>query len=119
MNKEPLVGVWLNQEPGRGSKNIFTPDGKVLYYYNAANEEPDLEARYTIEEKWTDEEGYVYYKVLEYWSDYPYNESEAAEWYKLYKIHSSGDVFEGNWSTISYPEEISPDIDHYHVDIRE
>ena len=54
MDKEPLVGTWLNQEPGRVTKNIFTPDGKALYYYNAANEEPDLEARYTIEEKWTD-----------------------------------------------------------------
>lgn len=116
---EPLIGTWINQEPGRGSKAVFTPDGKVFYYFNATDEEPDMEARYTIQELWTDDEGYHYYKVLEKWTDFPYNELKAVNWYKLYMIHPSGDVFEGNWSRSKYPEEISPGMDYYHVDHRE
>lgn len=119
VDEELLVGTWLNQEPGRGTKAIFSSDGKVLYYVDAASAEPNMEARYTIEEKWTDEEGNVYHKVLETWSNYPYNEAQAVEWYKLYMIHPSGDVLEGNWSQIRYPEEITPGQDYYHVDVRQ
>jgi hypothetical protein len=117
--EELLVGTWINHEPGRGTKNVITPDGKEFYYLNAANEEPSMEARYTIEETWTNEEGYQYYKVLEKWTNYPYDEAKAVLWYKLYRIDSSGDVFEGNWSRSSYPDEIGPNKPNYHVDHRE
>jgi ankyrin repeat protein len=116
--EEPLIGTWLGL-PGVGGKVIITPGGMAFYYIDAANDQPNMEGRITIEEKWTDEEGYTYYKVLEHWSDYPYNESEAGEWFKLYMLRPAGDVLEGNWSQIAYPEEINPSLGDYHVDTRE
>ena len=70
VDEEPLVGTWIIQQPEDGGKSIFTSDGKIFYYLGAADEEPYMEARYTIEEKWTDDEDYLYYKVLETWSHF-------------------------------------------------
>jgi ankyrin repeat protein len=116
--EELLIGTWLGL-PGVGGKVIITPGGMAFYYFDPTDDQPDMEGRITIEEKWTDEEGNTYYKVLEYWSDYPYNESEAAKWFKLYLLRPAGDVLEGNWSQIAYPEEINPSLGDYHVDTRE
>ncbi len=103
---EPYYGTWANEERIGWGKYVNSPDGKGLFYRSATDSEPMMEARYTIEEKWTGEDGYVYYKVASMASSIPYDESSAAPWYSLNRIDPSGDVLEFVASQNTYPGEI-------------
>jgi hypothetical protein len=103
--EDPLYGTWVNEEIV-GSKVVYNPDGKGLVYNRGATE-PFEEHRFSIEEKWTDEIGNTYYKVLAKRSSYPYNESKASKWYILHRINAAGDTLESVSSPSEYPTEVS------------
>ena len=103
---EPLYGTWANEERIGLGKYTYSPDGTSLFYRSGRDSEPFLEAHYTIEEKWTDEEGNIYYKIKSNTSSIPYDESSAVPWYSLNKIDPPGDGLEFVASRNTYPEEI-------------
>ena len=104
--EEPLYGTWVNDEYGAGNKEVLTSDGKG-FEYNRGAAQPYSEYRVTLEEKWTDETGNIFYKGFAKWSGYPYNESKARKWYFLYRINAAGDTLEVVVSPSDYPTEVS------------
>jgi hypothetical protein len=115
---EPLYGVWVNEnynELSENAKYIYNPDGKGLGYEKTTDPEPKKISRFTIEEKWTDKEGNIYYKVLAKWTRPPYEELYATLWYVSVKIHPSGDVMEVVASKDKYYEEIKPDVTGWYM----
>ena len=121
--EEPLYGTWLNEEyeenTDEGSMRIFYPDGKVMHYVKKSDPEPRWECRFTIEEKWTDQEGNVCYKVLSKCGSPPYNESRARSFRISIKIHPSGDVMESVAYAGTYYQEIRPDDLRYKIHYRQ
>ena len=120
---EPLYGTWLNEEyeesTDEGSMRIFYPDGKVMHYGKKSDPEPRWECRFTIEEKWTDQEGNICYKVLSKCGSPPYNESRASSFRMSIKIHPSGDVMESVAYAGTYYQEIRPDDLRYKIHYRQ
>ena len=77
---EPLYGTWANEEYNEESDAgmyIYYPAGRGLSYGKTTDPEPRYECRFTIEEKWTDKEGNIYYRFLAKWARTPYDESLA------------------------------------------
>jgi hypothetical protein len=94
---EPLYGTWVNEEYEgyiEGSMFIYYPDGKGLSYGRKTDPEPRWEWRLTIEDKWTDQEGNINYKVFAKLGDRPYQESLADPMRISIKVNPSGDVME-------------------------
>lgn len=115
---EPLYGVWVNEdynEVSEFAKYIYYPDGKGLSYGKTTDQEPQYECRFTIQEKWTDNEGIIYYKVLMKWASPPYQKLYATPWYVSVKIHPSGDVTEIIASRDKFYEEIKPGDDYWYL----
>jgi hypothetical protein len=99
---EPLYGEWANEMIPRDGMYTYSPDGTGFFYSLPTDDEPTSEFRYTVEEKWADEEGNVYYKVLGLFDNIPYDESDADDWYATHKIHASGEVMELVYSPTKY-----------------
>ncbi len=117
-----MYGTWLNEEyeeTTEGSMRIFYPDGKVMHYGKKSDPEPRWECRFTIEEKWTDQEGNICYKVLSKCGSPPYNESLASSIRISIKIHPSGDVMESVAYQGTYYQEIRPDDLRYKIHYRQ
>lgn len=113
---EPLFGTWVNEE---GSMHVYYSDGKGLGYQRKSDPEPRWEFRFTIEEKWTDEEGNIFYKVLAKWSRPPYDESHASTWLDSIKIQPSGDVMESVGYQGTHYSEINPKDPRYTIRYKE
>jgi len=118
-DSEELYGTWINEEY-KGStppfgKYVFNPDGTYEYFRKEpAPWEKDVEileggwiignyGTYTIEDKWTDSDGNVWYKVeadeLGY-EEHPYS------LYYLVKISDSNRVLEWMVGRLDYHEKI-------------
>ena len=111
---EPLYGTWANEEYGFGGVYVYRPDGTGLGYSKTTDPEPQWECRFVIETKSTDEEGNIYYHVLEKWTSRPYYEDVAVRWYLSIKIVPSGDVMESIASRSSYVDEITPGAPYWY-----
>jgi len=118
---EVLYGTWANEEyENYYGKYIYNSDGTGLHYSRATLKNPDLECRFTIEERWTDRNGCTYYKILFQWGSYPYDESTPKKtWFIVIKIDPSGNVMETVGTKFQYPEEISPLDGSYMIHYRQ
>jgi hypothetical protein len=118
---EELYGTWINEEY-KGStppfgKDVYNPDGTFEWYRTEPSPwETDVEileggwirgtyGTYTIEDKWTDSDGNVWYKV------------EVVEvitsFYMLMKISDSNRVLEYMVGRVDYLTEIDPNDVQY------
>jgi hypothetical protein len=80
---------------------------------------PDWECRFIIEDRWTDKEGDILYKVRESWDHFLYEKIKATTWYLLIKINRSGEVMESVASMSNYAEDISPTAGWYKIHYRQ
>jgi beta-lactamase regulating signal transducer with metallopeptidase domain len=66
-DQEEFFGTWINSEYDESFKNgkmIHTPEGVLHAFDGAADQEEAWNAKYTITDKWMDNEGNVWYKWL-------------------------------------------------------
>ena len=109
---EELFGTWINpdydEKMVQATKFIYEPDGVLRGFETANTTKETMTAKFTITDKWIDDEGIIWYKwlltdirgsVLKTHSDY----------YYLGKISDSGRVFEFSYSGSDYPPEVNPD----------
>lgn len=112
---EPLYGIWVNEEYGSFGQYVYNPDGTALSYAKVGDIDPRAQCQCTIEEKWTDGEGNTYYKVLENWDAFPYDELDGSEWYFIHRINPSGDVKFSVSSMHEYADEFADPIGRFHI----
>jgi beta-lactamase regulating signal transducer with metallopeptidase domain len=116
-DRELLYGTWINTSYKRGSfespKMVVSPDGKVAEYILAWDTEPFLTGPLKIEERWTDREGFTYYKVDLSYREHPWS------YYTLFKISSTGSTLEMVVDWHEYPSRVQPDDTFYIIYYRQ
>ena len=115
--KEEYYGTWVNTDYDRSTffwaKTIHNHDGTLIKYRSTSDTEPYKTATFTIEDKWTDSEGNIWYKIL-------YTETEQIlSNFELTKISDNGTTLELVISIIDYPTEIDPNNDMYRIYYRQ
>ena len=116
--KEEYYGTWVNTDYDRSiltfrAKIINNPDGTRAVYMTPSDTEPYLTATFTIEDKWTDSEGNIWYKIL-------YTETEQIiSNFELSKISDNGTTLELVISVIDSPTEIDPNDSTYLIYYRQ
>ena len=121
-DSEELYGTWINEEykatVAPFEITVFNPNGTMsMYRTEKAHWETDVEVleggwipcdthTYTIEDKWTDSDGNVWYKVEAIAGGYEKVSPITA--YLLIKISDSNRVLEFMVGRIVYREEIDP-----------
>jgi hypothetical protein len=101
---EELFGTWINPDYDASwihAKIVVKPDGTWSEYKMSYDDKPLLKGEYTINDKWTDSDGYNFYKIILTAHYMPY--------YILSKIDKTGNVYEDLWSTVEMPSEFDPD----------
>jgi hypothetical protein len=122
--KEEICGTWSNPEYKKSvgppwPKLVKYPDGTWIIYRIKGAWEEEVETtedgfvkgsvgKYTIEDKWTDSDGTIWYKVIG-------TGGLAATYYELYKISNSGKTMEWIYSNYDFPSEINPNHARYHL----
>jgi hypothetical protein len=99
-----LSGTWVNSdynEKGQMAKVIINPDGTELGYDKETSTDYYYKEEFTITDTWYDPEGNLWIKSI--WVNV-FNESG----YELLKLSNSGKVMEIVWSSVDYPDELSP-----------
>ena len=113
MEDEEIYGAWHNpdyDETDKSAMFVFETDGILQTYKTASMTKKWWSGKYTITDKWIDDEGNIWYKFLV--TDIklePISHSETEKYYYLGKISDSGRVFEFSSSGYDYPPEINPD----------
>lgn len=115
--KEEYYGTWVNTDYDRTTfrlgKLIHNRDGTKIKYVSASDTEPYLTATFTIEDKWTDSEGNIWYKIL-------FTRTEQIiSYFELTKISDNGTTLELVFSIIDYPTEIDPNYEGYRIYYRQ
>ncbi len=105
--KEEYYGTWVNTDYDRSlltirAKRIHNQDGTLMKYMSTSDTEPYETATFTIEDKWTDSEGNIWYKIL-----YTIT-GQILSRFELTKISDNGTTLETVFSIIDYPTEIVP-----------
>jgi hypothetical protein len=88
--EQPLTGSWDNPEGPALFQRTWTADGRAFIYYGKGATTPSLVGRYTIEKKWTDEEGRRWYHAVEHRSPPPYREGISCTRYCVIRIDPTG-----------------------------
>ncbi len=116
--KEEYYGTWVNTDYDRSiltirAKIIHNHDGTLIKYMSTSDTEPYETATFTIEDKWTDSEGNIWYKIL-------YTETEQIlSNFELTKISDNGTTLELVISIIDYPTEIDLNDSEYRIYYRQ
>ena len=110
---EELYGAWSNlgyDETDAAHMFLFETDGVLQTYKTANTTKKWWNGKYTITDKWIDDEGNIWYKILitEIKLD-TISLPDAEKYYYLGKISDSGRVFEFSYSGYDYPPEVNPD----------
>ena len=108
---EELYGTWIDPTATSGPyKWVIAPNGVQLEYWR--NYDPPYEeVRYTVEKKWTDDEGNVYYQVTSRYAFQPWTEARVRKtWLILYMIDPSGKTLRSVWSTRAMPSDFKSGI---------
>jgi hypothetical protein len=129
---EVLYGTWVNEEYAdlglvrRNSaavKFVYTADGKFFLYCDCSDAQPTFEGRLAFDEKWIDSRGNVYYKAVQTWRSFPYEEGLPCHLrppcYVLFRINAAGEVLESVSNQLKYPEEFSHYAGWYMVHYRQ
>jgi len=91
---------------------VIKPDRIIEAYPNAQDTDFLLEKVTIIEDRWTDSEGNIFYKMI-------VNEIAVIDAYELWKLSNSEIVFEYVYSLTEYPTEIDPNDTGYRILYRE
>ena len=108
---EELYGTWVNPEYDEKwimAKWVLKPDGTFDAYSKSTSGRVYEIGIFTIDEKWTDSEGNIYYRYTKSSMEYGSIENPYS-YYFLVKIHSTLDIAEELWSSVDYPTEFDPE----------
>jgi hypothetical protein len=112
---EEFFGTWINAEYDESFKNgkmIHTPEGIVHAYDGAADQEEAWNAKFTITDRWVDDEGNVWYKWL--LTDCRRGSiKDVSEYCCVSKISDSGRVMEVSRSGNDFQVDLNPDTLKY------
>ena len=110
---EELLGAWANEDYGGSdfASIVFKPDGTYKGYADASGTSGMGDGTFTIEDKWTDSEKNIFYKVKINWI---MGTQENIE-FTLIKISDSGNIYEDVFDTRKYPTEIDPTNATYNI----
>lgn len=104
-----FCGTWANNEyqvrpskVGDGSKIIFNPEGTYVQYTFTDDTHPGIVGFYTVEKKWTDDQGNSWYHVKDYSPVF------SVETYVLFKLNQYNSVLELARSSVDYPADTVP-----------
>jgi hypothetical protein len=93
----------------RAAKIIYHPDMTWSAYDRSSSTHPTWRGTISIVEKWTDDQGDIWYKVTTNQLGYDIIAHE------LWRMNSSATILEGVWGLSSIPRELSPDAESYTV----
>ena len=116
---EFCAGTWINEDynshPHFG-KWVCRSDGTFDGYFKTTDKNIAESGHYVINEKWTDAEDNIWYKMNE-WAGIKIEEDPSR--YSLNKINSTGTVWE--WISYSgeYPSELDTEDFLYHIYYRQ
>jgi hypothetical protein len=98
---EKLVGTWVNTIGGYHYYKLEITSEVRMINYMKGSDEPYSEARYSVDNKWTDDSGNTYYQCSTRWSWIPFNDSKVYDKeFFLFRIDASGDtMFEAHSGT--------------------
>jgi hypothetical protein len=113
--EEELYGTWVNTDyntSAKKAKYVFKPesirdeaDGMYTLYVRDYDENPYESVSFRIEDKWTDDEGNIWYKIEPF---------AVFIYYGLYKMSDSGQTLEMIFSNQDYPTEMNlNDIEYF------
>jgi hypothetical protein len=112
---EELFGTWINAEYDdsfKDGKVVYKPDGIVLSYDGAADQEEAWNARFAITDRWVDDEGNIWYKWL--LTDARRGAiKNVSDYCCVSKISDSGRVMEISRSHNDYHIDMDPDTLKY------
>jgi hypothetical protein len=117
---EELFGTWVNTDYNtvtKMAKYVFKPqsireeaDGTYMFYVRVYDENPHESVSFRIEDKWTDEEGNICYKIEPFF---------GFKYYALFKMSDSGQTLEMIFSNQDYPTEMNPNDKDYAIYYRQ
>jgi len=102
-NTEELEGTWINQNDPWGNteqKLIYTWWGYFEVYTFKDDEKPSGRGTSTIVDKWTDNEGNIWYKEF-YRGDW----SSRTVYFRLIKLSNNASKWESVQSTVDFPTQ--------------
>jgi len=114
---EELYGTWINTDydekgAGKYSKIIIKSDNTFNEYASSYSDVPSFIGEFTINDKWTESDGSIFYKIVVIRND-PTN----TPIYILSKIDKTLNVYEDLVTPIHMPTEFDPDDWHYNYRI--
>ena len=115
-----LRGTWINTEydvPLQSepiAKIVVRRESIYEMFYDTSGTRPNYYGEIIfIEDKWIDSEGNIWFKLRSEYHGVP------TQYYELNKLHSSGNVWELQWSSTDYPNEINPNSVTYRIRYRQ
>ena len=115
--KKDFIGTWINPEYNKWTESrlfakLVIKSDSLMMAYDAETSEIPIEITMRIDDRWTDINGFTYYKVFVEWSGY-------LTIHELWCIDESKQTFELNWYRASYPDEINPKSGRYQIYYRQ
>lgn len=114
--QEKLVGTWVNSGY-RGGRSYtpwritYSPDGTASRWNFDAATGPGRVARYTVEKKWTGDDGSTWYRLEETWSSTQFTEETLEKWRTLVRIDPQGTAMERRTSLGDFPEALAGPVE--------
>ena len=106
---DEICCTWVNAKYDAGrppQKMMFHYDGTYATYKTASSNTAVTRGMFQVVEKWSDSDGYVWYKIL------MQNPTQARK-YKLAKVSDDGKHLEFVCQPDTYPVEIKADVSGY------
>jgi hypothetical protein len=112
---EEIYGTWTNKDHFP-QKVVTGPDGYKAYNF-MSDSAPIEEGTVTIDSKWTDQDGNVWYKTF---GTVTYGTYKGSTYQELHKLSKSGTVSEtvdafGDFDPNKYPTRINPMAETYRI----
>jgi hypothetical protein len=113
---EELCGTWVNPEyydawDQKPAKLIINLDLSMFVYSKVTSIDYYV-AKYTVENRWLDEEGNIWFKnIIQHPGPLP-------QFYYLFKISNSGTVLESVWDSNKWTIDLSPSAGTYEIHYR-
>ena len=126
--KEEIYGTWTNDTStntyvimsGHIQKVVINPDGKWKEYSNISDSDYLQEGTRTIDSKWTDSEGNIWYKIVMVVTDGKLADPGTTA-QELDKLSKSATVWESVFALVGkvhpelYPTSIDPKTSNYRI----
>ena len=111
---EEISATWINTDYNHFTfqKRVFNPDSTFSFYRYESSPSPEIEGTYSVIEKWTDSEKFLWYKLK---ATVIKRGKTAEDYYYLSKISDSGKKLEFVFHPSDYLKVIYPNKPTYRV----